>query len=257
MTTIEHPISGAPSMQTGMQTGVPHSGWVAAGMALGVVAACMVSGYVVSKGFVHLMAAFGVLGEGALRDSAILTGECLGVLAQMAVFFRLIRWIAGREVLVWLVQPTRRLGVTAFAAVIVGMFAIKIFAVLGADALQPAAGRSVVESLKPAADAMKSSIWLLMLLNGLLAAVAEEYIFRGYLSRVLETTGLGFWGGALVAAVIWAGLHIYYPLGGQAALVVMGVGLSYARRRTGSIYPGMVWHLINNALALLVLRAIA
>jgi hypothetical protein len=95
-------------------------------------------------------------------------------------------------------------------------------------------------------------MWLV--LAGIVAAIVEELVWRGWVSRTLERSPLGFWLGAIVASVLWAALHLYYPWTIQATLVVIGVALSWLRAKTGSIWPGAVWHVLNNVVALIALR---
>ncbi len=149
---------------------------------------------------------------------------------------------------VWWVWPTA----------IVGLYALKAVVSIGVLYLAYGGGTvgsgSATEALTPFAALMRSSAWPLMLAGGVLAAIVEELLYRGYLSRTLETSRLGFWGGAATASVLWAALHVYYPLPMQIVLVAVGFGLSWLRAYTGSILPGMAWHIANNTIALVALR---
>ncbi len=148
-------------------------------------------------------------------------------------------------------------------AAIVGLYVVKIvisiailLALHGQGAI-PTPGAPVAPptgDLSPFGALMRSPAWPLMLLGGMLAAVVEEILYRGYLSRVLEGSRLGFWLGAAVASIVWAALHLYYPLPMQIVLVIMGIALSWLRAKTGSILPGMAWHIANNTIALIALR---
>ncbi len=150
-------------------------------------------------------------------------------------------------------------------AAIIGLYIVKaivsiavLFVVHGGGAI---AGATPIPQpsgdLSPFGALMRSPAWPLMLLGGIIAAVVEELLYRGYLSRTLEASRLGFWVGATVASVVWAALHVYYPLPMQVVLVVMGLALSWLRARTGSILPGMAWHIANNTIALVALRLLA
>ena len=84
----------------------------------------------------------------------------------------------------------------------------------------------------------------------ILAPVAEELFFRGFIFSSIASRG-GFWKGALLSAGIFAIAHIepitLFPL------FVFGIFLSWAYYKTGSIWSSMLAHLLNNALALGVL----
>jgi membrane protease YdiL (CAAX protease family) len=183
---------------------------------------------------------------------------------QLAFVALVARWFdRDRSAFLGLLRPALKLW--HWAAIIIAIYAVKaiasllilsLFAGVGVGAAA-GAGQSAAESLAPFAAVMKSKAWPMLLVAGILAAIVEEMIYRGFLSRTLEGSRLGFWGGALLASVIWASLHVYYPLGLQAVLVVLGLALSWLRRRTGSIYPGMAWHIANNVIALVAMRALA
>ena len=178
---------------------------------------------------------------------------------QIALLWFVVGWLAGpieRRAALGLALPLFRWW--HWLACVGALYALKavlslamVFAVQGADVSAIAAPGAT-----PFGALMRSPAWPLLLLGGVLAAIVEEILYRGYLSRTLEASRLGFWGGAVVAAILWAGLHAYYPLGMQVVLAVMGVALSWLRARTGSIYPGMAWHMANNVIALVTLKLI-
>jgi uncharacterized protein len=181
-------------------------------------------------------------------------------LYQLALVWFIVGWLAGPDRAAWLGHGWPAFGIGGWLAVVGGLYLLKavaslamVFATLGSIPATGGAG-GIAGSLSPFAVMMKQPVWPLLLVGGVVAAIVEEVLYRGYLSRILEGTALGFWGGAGLSAVIWAGLHVYYPLGMQAVLVAMGVALSVARARTGSTYPGMVWHALNNTVALIALK---
>ncbi|MGE0766180.1 MAG: lysostaphin resistance A-like protein [Hyphomicrobiaceae bacterium] len=99
--------------------------------------------------------------------------------------------------------------------------------------------------------------WLLFLTAVVLAGLIEELLFRGVLSRTLEATRLGFWGGAAIASAAFAMLHLQYGFGGQLVIFAIGMTLAWIRARSGSLWPSIVCHSINNAVALFAMRAIS
>jgi membrane protease YdiL (CAAX protease family) len=93
---------------------------------------------------------------------------------------------------------------------------------------------------------------LLLLSAGLTCVVApicEEFLFRGYIFTALRN-----WRGTLPAAVITAllfgAVHIgSAPVLDLAPLAGLGFGLCLLYRYTGSLYPAIVAHSLNNSLA--------
>jgi membrane protease YdiL (CAAX protease family) len=184
---------------------------------------------------------------------------------QMLLFWLIIGWMVGPARTSRLALYWPRLKIWHWIAIVVGVYALKAVVsiavvatvqAMGGDPAARAMG-GAVQAVAPIGAVMRSPVWPVLLLAGLLAAVAEELVYRGYLSKTLEASPLGFWAGATVAAIIWAGLHLYYPWGIQLVLVAVGVALSWVRARTGSVYPGIIWHMLNNAVGLLALRLIA
>jgi membrane protease YdiL (CAAX protease family) len=87
-----------------------------------------------------------------------------------------------------------------------------------------------------------------------LAPVAEELFFRGFFFAGLRSSW-SLWPSALLSGAIFGLVHA--PTGPTAAIPLagLGVGLAWLYNKTGSIYPCMLAHLINNALAISVVVA--
>lgn len=89
------------------------------------------------------------------------------------------------------------------------------------------------------------------------AALPEELLFRGYVMAHLETF-LPFWEANLVCALLFLASHFagwtFYGLWSvQNTIVVFVVGLicGVLVRRTNSIWSGVVFHTLNNLVALI------
>jgi uncharacterized protein len=93
---------------------------------------------------------------------------------------------------------------------------------------------------------------LLVLSAGLTCVVApmcEEFLFRGFIFTALRS-----WCGTLPAAVItgllFGGVHVgSAPALDLVPLAALGFGLCLLYRHTGSLYPCMVAHALNNCVA--------
>jgi membrane protease YdiL (CAAX protease family) len=96
------------------------------------------------------------------------------------------------------------------------------------------------------------STLLLVLSAGLtcvIAPIAEEFLFRGFIF-----TALSRWRGAIPAALITGVLFGAVHAGSAPALdlvplAALGFALCLLYRRTGSLYPGIVTHSLNNSIA--------
>jgi CAAX protease family protein len=85
----------------------------------------------------------------------------------------------------------------------------------------------------------------------LIAPVAEEFLFRGYIYMALRRWA-GVWGGAAVTGAMFGALHFDpsgRPLAFLVPLAVFGFVLCIVREKTGSLLPCIALHSINNALA--------
>ena len=90
-------------------------------------------------------------------------------------------------------------------------------------------------------------MWL-MAVGILLAPAVEETIFRGYLYPVLART-LGVEGGILATGLLFGLMHAPQLWGGWGQiglLVLVGIVLTYARARTGTVLTSWLLHLGYN-----------
>ncbi|MFT5587590.1 MAG: membrane protease YdiL (CAAX protease family) [Cognaticolwellia sp.] len=101
-----------------------------------------------------------------------------------------------------------------------------------------------LERLGEAAESTGLSFWIMALSTAVVAPVYEELLFRGYVFRGLSrSAGPGVAIG--VSALLFAAFH-GDPLHAIAVLP-MGLFLGWLRWRTGSIWPSMIAHALNNA----------
>lgn len=90
----------------------------------------------------------------------------------------------------------------------------------------------------------------------LAAPIAEEIFFRGFMFAGIRSR-TGFLAAALISGCIWGLVHFTgsdsWPV--VAQLSIFGVILAWLYERTGSIRPAIAVHMINNALAFIVLTS--
>lgn len=145
----------------------------------------------------------------------------------------------------------RGLGIRHWIGFLGLLLLVKVIATLLSSGL----GGSAREDLETFRDLFQDrTTRTLFLATVLLAGLTEEIIFRAVLSRTLESTRLGFWGGALLANLAFALLHTQYGLSGQIVVLAIGLTLSWIRAHTGSIWPGALCHAANNGVAFLAMR---
>ena len=86
-------------------------------------------------------------------------------------------------------------------------------------------------------------------LTCVIAPVSEEFLFRGYIFAALRN-----WHGTLPAAIItgvlFGGVHATSaPVVDLVPLAFLGFALCLLYQRTGSLYPGIAVHAVNNSVA--------
>jgi membrane protease YdiL (CAAX protease family) len=81
------------------------------------------------------------------------------------------------------------------------------------------------------------------------APIAEEVFFRGYFFTALRSWR-GPWLAAILTGVVFGAIHAgSAPAGYLVPLALFGIGLCLLYWRTGSLYPCIALHALNNALA--------
>ena len=78
------------------------------------------------------------------------------------------------------------------------------------------------------------------------APVSEELLFRGFMLPALARSRIGFVGATLVTTTLWMALHFTYSIFGLVEIFMIGLILSWALYRTGSLWASLAIHAINN-----------
>jgi membrane protease YdiL (CAAX protease family) len=133
----------------------------------------------------------------------------------------------------------------------VGMIVLLLFAFIVLDAIWSEVVHPGKEKLletlgtKESTSLLVFSAWL----TCMVAPICEEFLFRGYIFTALRN-----WRGTLPAAILsgilFGGVHATSaPAADLLPLGLLGFGLCLLYRFTGSLYPGMLAHSLNNAIA--------
>jgi uncharacterized protein len=99
-------------------------------------------------------------------------------------------------------------------------------------------------------DRSTTALVVVTFLVTVMAPIAEEFFFRGYFFTALRAWK-GPWVAAVITGVVFGAIHGgSAPLGYLVPLSLFGFGLCLLYWRTGSLYPCMSLHALNNSLAL-------
>ncbi len=93
--------------------------------------------------------------------------------------------------------------------------------------------------------------WLVVVTLGIVPAVFEELTFRGFLFSALRTKLAG-WPTILVSALLFGLFHEILSPGRLLPSTFLGLALGWVRLQTGSVWPCMLLHAINNSLLLTI-----
>ena len=96
------------------------------------------------------------------------------------------------------------------------------------------------------------TVLVLIMVLTILTPLAEEFLFRGYIYRALRNRQ-GVWPAAIATGVLFAATHVgWLPLAVMVPVVLFGIGMCLLYHWTGSLYPGIALHALNNAVPLAV-----
>lgn len=98
------------------------------------------------------------------------------------------------------------------------------------------------------------TLWLALVFVALTPALCEELLFRGYLQRNVERV-MRPAAAVLVMGLAFGLFHLRFVE--LIPLTVLGVYLSYVVWVSGSLWPGVLVHLLNNATAVVVSQRVA
>lgn len=97
--------------------------------------------------------------------------------------------------------------------------------------------------------ASAGSLPLLLFAVVVVAPVAEEVVFRGFLLEGLRHSPLGGVGAVVVAAFFWASIHLQYDTFYVGQVFFVGLLLGAARLRTGSTLVPIAMHCFFNGVS--------
>ena len=86
----------------------------------------------------------------------------------------------------------------------------------------------------------------------IIAPIAEEFIFRGFLYSQLSRTKIGPWGTVSLSSLLWTIIHFQYEVLILIVLFFFGIFLGYIRMAYNSLSLPIMLHGINNLFAFFI-----
>jgi membrane protease YdiL (CAAX protease family) len=165
------------------------------------------------------------------------------VFVAVAVFFA---QLGGRAVAAYQfgLRPTRFWRALRLAATTIFLF-------LAFSLIWTGISQAPKEKLLEQLGASESALLLILSasLTCVVAPVCEEILFRGFIFRALRNWR-GTWPAAIITGVTFGAVHAgSAPAADLVPLAVLGFALCLLYERSGSLYPCIVVHSLNNAFA--------
>jgi len=100
------------------------------------------------------------------------------------------------------------------------------------------------------ADESTAALVAVVIVVTVLAPIAEEILFRGYIFTALRGRA-GVWGAAILSGLVFGGVHaVGSPIEFLLPLAFLGFVLCIVYWKTGSLYPSIGLHALNNSIAI-------
>jgi membrane protease YdiL (CAAX protease family) len=123
-----------------------------------------------------------------------------------------------------------------------------VLSAIWAAALQLDQQQDLPEEL--GADGPLLNVLAVVVLVTVVAPLGEELFFRGFFFGALRNWR-GPWLAALITGIVFGGIHLgSSPAGYLVPLMILGAGLCLLYEWTGSLYPAIALHALNNSIAL-------
>jgi membrane protease YdiL (CAAX protease family) len=122
-----------------------------------------------------------------------------------------------------------------------------VFSVIWAGLLHESTKEKLLEQL--GANEGTTLLLLSAALTCVVAPICEEFLFRGFIFTALRNWK-GTWPAAVITGLLFGGVHVgSAPVVDLVPLAFLGFGLCLLYRITGSLYPCIAAHSLNNSIA--------
>ncbi len=135
-----------------------------------------------------------------------------------------------------------------------GVWIIGLAAVVACSLLTEIIGIDLLKIPEPADELVNYTgvkLAFSIIVIGLFGPFCEEIFFRGFALPVFARR-YGLWGGILISAALFSAFH--FSIGALVPIFIFGIVLAWLYVRTGSIYPSMVAHAVQNIVATLLVN---
>jgi uncharacterized protein len=244
--TAVRTVDDIQAAKRGLWTGVPANDWPAWTGVLVLAAALVVAA--VGSLVVDIPAlALGVKVTSSHTPPGIVLADTLVQDIGFVLTPILFAGFGGRAVYAWQLgyRPTRARRAAGLVVLMIVLFLL--FNLAWAEALDVSTREKLLEQL--GANETVPLLVLSALLTTVVAPIAEETLFRGYIFGALSKWR-GWLPAAVLTGILFGGVHATSaPTVDLLPLGMLGFGLCWLYRSTGSLLPCIAAHSLNNSLA--------
>jgi membrane protease YdiL (CAAX protease family) len=99
--------------------------------------------------------------------------------------------------------------------------------------------------------AQRESLWLSIIVIGILPGICEEYFFRAGVFRYLLDKTQSFWHASILSSLFFAGIHM--NIAQLIPIFLLGMALAFAYYHTKKIWVATLLHAANNTTQILLI----
>lgn len=149
------------------------------------------------------------------------------------------KWIGSVKTLLWVF-------ISYIFYIGLSIFIIMLFSTLGIDIF----GFEPTKSLFDVFGRETSGFTFAFIVAVVIAPIVEEVFFRGFVLQTLVKKISPFWG-VVLTAMIFASVHFEFQ--SIMPLLILSIVLNVLYIKTKSIWPGIVFHVMNNSIAFIIM----
>ena len=185
--------------------------------------------------------------DGALLAAQALFGLCLlGVPVAIAS-----QWKAAQLRVAWERLGLRRFALSGLGWMLLALFVYYLFAGLFSSLVLEPQQEDISNELGVGDESLFIAVTAVVLIAGL-APISEELFFRGFVFSGLRSR-MSLWPAAVISGLVFGLVHAPTGITTVVPLAVLGAVLAWLYDRTGSLWPPVIAHAFNNALALAII----
>ena len=187
--------------------------------------------------------------DGALLAAQAVFGLCLLVVPTAIAS----RWDPSQIRAGWQRLGLRRFAPSALGWMLLALFVYYLFAGLFSTLVLEPEQDDISSELGVGDENLLVAVTAVVLIAGL-APIAEELFFRGFVFSGLRSR-MSVWPAAVISGLVFGLVHAPTGITTVVPLAVLGAVLAWLYDRTGSLWPPVIAHVLNNALALAIISS--